>query len=61
MGQKMLSMYAEAEKIGALGAKVKLAMLTKTSSQQAGTLPDTPDVLAVFETAMKQIRQEFAK
>lgn len=57
----MLSMYTEAEKLGGLAAKMKLAMLTKTSSLQAAGVPDSPETIAIFDTAMQQIKQEYAK
>jgi hypothetical protein len=55
MGQQLLAMYSEAEKLG-LQAKMKLAMLTKVPSAKAGEVPDTPELVAQFKDALKRIQ-----
>jgi hypothetical protein len=55
MGAVLLTYFDKAKAKGGLAAQVKLAMLTKLSSQQASQTPDTPDNVKIFEAALAQL------
>ncbi len=55
MAEKLLAYFAKAKAKSGLQGKIKLAMITKVSSQQAGSLPDSPDNIAKFESALAQL------
>jgi hypothetical protein len=55
MAQKLLALYEFAGANGGLQAKMRLAMMTNVPSNKAGDTPDSPDVLAKFKDAVKQI------
>lgn len=59
MGAKMMELYKKAEEMGSLKAKMRLAMLTGTPSTKAGDTPDTPEAIAKFQSAMKELEKEF--
>jgi len=45
--------------MGGMKAQMRMAMITKVPSAQAGSLPDSPDKVAVFEQALKDLQKEF--
>ena len=55
MAEKLLSYFDRAKAKSGLQGKIKLAMITKISSQDASKLPDSPDNIALFEKALSQI------
>ena len=55
MAQKLLAIYASAKEAGGLTAQMRLAMLTSMSAQKAETEPDSPENLAKFAAAYKEI------
>jgi hypothetical protein len=56
MAAKLSEFYKEAaQEFGALG-RIKLAMLTKISSEKAEAVEDSPENIRVFEQAMAQLR-----
>lgn len=59
MGQKLLSYYDEAKKIGGFKAQMRLALLTSIGGQKAGKEPDSPENIKKFEKGMQEIRKEF--
>ncbi len=59
MAAKLASYFDQASSIGDFQAKMKLALLTKMNSAQAASADDSPENIALFETAMKSIRDEF--
>lgn len=59
MGVKLVELYEKANKMGGLKAKMRLAILTKVPSTSAPTVPDTPETLASFERAIKELEKEF--
>ena len=59
MGSKLLEFYSQADAIGGLRAKIRLAQITRMTSTQAEAAPDIADALARYVTAIGQIRQEF--
>lgn len=59
MAAKLVSLYAEAEKLGGLKAKMRMALLTKISSVKAPDQPDSPENMQKFEQALVEIKKEF--
>ena len=55
MAEKLLTYFDKAKQKAGLQGKIKLAMITKISSQDAGKIPDSPDNIALFEKALAQI------
>jgi hypothetical protein len=57
MAAKLTAYYAQAtQQYGVMG-RMKLAMLTKISSEKAETEADTPENIKLFEHAMLQLKQ----
>jgi PAS domain-containing protein len=61
MGKRIAGYYAEAEALGGLEAKIKLATLTRVPSTRALIDEDTPDLLNRFEGAMGELRRVFSR
>ncbi|MBN1593411.1 MAG: hypothetical protein JW941_09235 [Candidatus Coatesbacteria bacterium] len=59
MADKLISYYDEANKLGGLKAKMRLAVLTAIPSSKAASEPDSPGNIQKFEQAMREIRKEF--
>lgn len=57
MATKLTEYYAQAAKQYGVMGRMKLAMLTKISSEKAGTEADTPENIKLFEQAMHQLKQ----
>ena len=57
MAAKLTEFYAQASKDFGLAGRMKLAMLTKISSEKAGTEADTPENIKLFEQAMQQLKK----
>ena len=57
MAAKLTEYYAQAAKQYGVMGRMKLAMLTKISSEKAGTEADSPDNIRLFEQAMLQLKQ----
>ena len=55
MAAKLTEFYAQATKQYGVMGRMKLAMLTKISSEKAGTEPDSPQNIKLFEQAMAQL------
>jgi hypothetical protein len=55
MGKKLLTYFEKAGEKGGISAKVRLAMLTKMSSQMAEVAEDSPENIKLFEEAMKKL------
>ena len=56
MAAKLTAYYAQAAKDYGVMGRMKLAMLTKVSSEKAQTEPDSPAIVALFEQAMVQLK-----
>ncbi|HEY1876951.1 MAG TPA: hypothetical protein VGG66_05750 [Rhizomicrobium sp.] len=56
MAAKLTEFYAQVTKQYGVMGRMKLAMLTKISSEKAGTEPDSPENIKVFEQAMAQLK-----
>jgi len=61
MGQRTLEYFAEADRLGGLVAKMRLASLAQVTSTEAASHDDAPEFLSRFEKAMDQLRTEFRK
>jgi len=59
MGKTLYDFYLKAGEIGGINARTRLSMLTKISSSQANSMPDSPVNIQLFEEAMKSILKEF--
>jgi len=55
MGEQLLVYYEKANAKGGIQAKVKMAMMTKMSSEQAKSAPDTPENIKLFTDALAQL------
>ncbi len=55
MGAKLAEYFSLAEKKGGLPVKMRLAMKTGMPSEKAASEPDSPDNLAKFYQAAKEI------
>ena len=56
MAAKLTEFYTLASKEFGVMGRMKLAMLTRISSEKAGAEADTPANIAAFEQALKQLR-----
>jgi hypothetical protein len=56
MAAKLIDFYAQASKEFGVMGRMKLAMLTKISSEKASVEADSPANIAAFEQAIKQLR-----
>lgn len=59
MGDKLVEIYERAFRIGGAKAKMRMAMMTATPSVAAQHAPDTPENIAKFEVALREIEKEF--
>ncbi|MBN1191752.1 MAG: hypothetical protein JXA46_18520 [Dehalococcoidales bacterium] len=59
MGTRLTQYFNEANKLGGLKAKMRLAVLTKMSGQTAETEADSPENINKFEKAIQEVRKEF--
>jgi hypothetical protein len=56
MAAKLTEFYKQAAQEFGLAGRIKLAMLTKISSEKAELADDSPENVRVFEQALKQLR-----
>jgi hypothetical protein len=56
MAAKLTEFYAQASKQYGVMGRMKLAMLTKISSEKAGAEADSPENIKLFEQAMLQLK-----
>jgi hypothetical protein len=59
MGVRGQRCFDEANRLGGLVGKLRLASLTKITSTEAATKEDTPELLAKLEAALVTVRGEF--
>ncbi|HNS20993.1 MAG TPA: hypothetical protein PKH24_10870 [Sedimentisphaerales bacterium] len=59
MGQQLVGYYEKAKAMGGMKAQMRMAMITKIPSTEAGVKPDSSDLLSVFEQALKELQKEF--
>jgi hypothetical protein len=60
MGTDAMWFFGEAEKLGGIPAKVRLASLSRVTSAQASGSKDDPEIVTRLETALAKVRAEFA-
>ena len=58
MGRKMLDIYDAIQKEAGMRGQMRLAMITGITSNNASNVLDTPDKLATFKAAFKEITQK---
>jgi hypothetical protein len=56
MGERIVGFFNEADKIGGILAKMRLAAATGVTSAEAGTIADTPEMKDRFEHALERLR-----
>jgi len=61
MGQRVLAFFDEADRLGGLVAKMRLASLAQVTSTEAGSREDVPELMQRVEKAMDLLRGEFSK
>jgi len=61
MGARALAFFEDANRIGGLMAKMRLASLSRVTSMQALTGDDSPDVISRLEGAIEQVRTELSR
>lgn len=59
MAERLTEFYEEAQKLGGLKAKIRLAVITKTPSVKAAAEKDTIELISTFENAIEEIKKEF--
>ena len=55
MGAQLVAFFDKAAAKSGMQGKIKLAMITKMSSQQAESEPDSPENIKIFEDALAQV------
>lgn len=61
MGEELVRYFHEAERIGGLQGKVRLAMLALIASQQARIIPDAPENIHRLQRALEELKMEMEK
>jgi hypothetical protein len=56
MAAKLNEFYKQAAQEFGLAGRIKLAMLTKVSSEKAEAAEDSPENIRIFEQALRQLR-----
>ena len=59
MGEKLEAYYREAESLGGIKGKMRLAILTGIPSARAGIRPDSDENIRKFQDGLQEIRKEF--
>ena len=59
MGAQLLDFYNQAQALGGLKAKMRLAILTLVPSTNAESTPDSPENIQKFKNAMIELQKEF--
>lgn len=60
MGIKIVRMFEQAGAIGGLVARMRLASMSHVTSMEAETIDDHPDRVARVQSALEEIRKQFA-
>lgn len=59
MGDRSRAYFDEANRLGGLVAKMRLASMAQLTSTEAATVEDTPELIARLDQAIERLRQEF--
>ena len=60
MGKRIVHLFEQADAIGGLVARMRLASLAQVTSMEAETLEDQPDLVNRAQHALEEIRKQFA-
>ncbi len=61
MGKRILGLFEDADKVGGLVARMRLASLAQITSTEAATVEDKPDLVARVQRALESVRDEFSE
>jgi hypothetical protein len=61
MGKRILSIFAEADRLAGLVGRMRLASVVQITSAEAGSIPDRPETVRRVEYALEQLRAELGK
>ena len=61
MGQMCVAIFQEAEQLGGIPAKARLAALSRMTSAEASVTEDDPQVVARLRDGLKRLRAEFSR
>jgi GAF domain-containing protein len=61
MGKQIVRLFEQADAIGGLVARMRLASLSQVTSMEAETAPDLPEQVARVQHALDEIRKQFAQ
>jgi hypothetical protein len=61
MGKRLLNYFSEADRLGGLVARMRLASMAQITSTEAGVVGDRPDLLERMDRALEVLRGEFGK
>lgn len=59
MAERLKQFYDEAQTLGGLKAKIRLAVITKTPSVKAIEIEDSIEMIGIFRKAMDELKKEF--
>ena len=59
MGAKLKSYYEQVRLLGGTKAEMRLTLLSKMSLIKASDEPDSAENIAIFESALSEIKKEF--
>ncbi len=59
MGKRIAAFFEEAERMGGLVARMRLASLSQITSTEANTVEDRPELVGRVQRAMLNLREEF--
>lgn len=59
MAERLNQFYDEAQKLGGLKAKIRLAVITKIPSIKAAEIEDTTEHITTFQEAIEELKKEF--
>jgi GAF domain-containing protein len=60
MGKKIVRMFEEADAVGGLVAKMRLASLVQVTSTEAETIEDRPELVTRVQQSLEEIRKQFS-
>jgi hypothetical protein len=61
VGHLIVACFTEADRIGGLVARMRLASLSQITSAEAATVEDRPELVRFAERALEDLRSEYAK
>jgi hypothetical protein len=61
MGKRLLNYFSEADRLGGLVARMRLASMAQITSTEAGAVGDRADIIDRMDRALEVLRGEFGK